>query len=199
MAAYASVSRVVGLLALAGAPVAISYQLPRFAPTRTRQPSMCAPMAPPDELVRVLPADCPSCEADYLVRSKEAELEEQQRLSELRLANLSGFSYEVWEYAQRMNDTQRQEVALDPDVELRNFIINSCTPPTPLMETVYNATMTRVPYEMACASAVPSKRCSCARSSASRGRRRPSTLARSRLRLGHPRGAAREAGYVPRD
>ena len=107
-------------------------------------------MAPPDELVRVLPADCPSCEADYLVRSKEAELEEQQRLSELRLANLSGFSYEVWEYAQRMNDTQRQEVALDPDVELRNFIINSCTPPTPLMETVYNATMTRVPYEMAC-------------------------------------------------
>ena len=38
----------------------------------------------------------------------------------------------------------------DPDVELRNFIINSCTPPTPLMETVYNATMTRVPYEMAC-------------------------------------------------
>ena len=146
----ASVSRVVGLLALAGAPVAISYQLPRFAPTRTRQPSMCAPMAPPDELVRVLPADCPSCEADYLVRSKEAELEEQQRLSELRLANLSGFSYEVWEYAQRMNDTQRQEVALDPGVELRNFIINSCTPPTPLMETVYNATMTRVPYEMAC-------------------------------------------------
>ena len=43
-----------------------------------------------------------------------------------------------------------QELALDPDVELRNFIINSCTPPTPLMETVYNATMTRVPYEMAC-------------------------------------------------
>jgi len=56
----------------------------------------------------------------------------------------------MWEYAQRMNDTQRQELALDPDVELRNFIINSCTPPTHLMESVYNATMQRVPYEQAC-------------------------------------------------
>jgi len=100
--------------------------------------------------VRVNPAGCASCEDEYLERSKEAESEEQVRLTDVRNANLSQFSFEMWEYAQRMNDTQRQELALDPDVELRNFIINSCTPPTPLMETVYNATMTRVPYEMAC-------------------------------------------------
>lgn len=110
-----------------------------------------APHAPLDASgVRVNPAGCPSCEADYLERSKQAELDEQVRLVEARRDNMSGFSHEIWEYAQRMNDTQRQELALDPDVELRNFIIRSCTPPTPLMETVYNATMTRVPYEMAC-------------------------------------------------
>ena len=100
--------------------------------------------------MRVRPSGCTSCENEWLERSKAVEGEEQERLAELRLSNHSGFSYEMWEYAQRMNDTQRQELALDPDVELRNFIINSCTPPTPLMETVYNATMTRVPYEQAC-------------------------------------------------
>ena len=110
-----------------------------------------APHAASDEAgVQVYPAGCPSCESDYLGRSKQAEQDEQERLASLRTGNQSGFSFEMWEYAQRMNDTQRQELALDPDVELRNFIINSCTPPTPLMETVYNATMTRVPYEMAC-------------------------------------------------
>merc|ERR1719310_235121 len=72
------------------------------------------------------------------------------RLSRIREDNHSQLSYEIWEYAQRMNDTQRQELALEPDVQLRNFIISSCTPPTPLMETVYNATMARVPYEQAC-------------------------------------------------
>ena len=98
----------------------------------------------------VYPAGCPSCEEEWLSRSKAAEADEQIRLRDLRVGNMSQFSYEMWEYAQRMNDTQRQELALDPDVELRNFIINSCTPPTPLMESVYNATMNRVPYEMAC-------------------------------------------------
>jgi len=99
---------------------------------------------------RVRPASCPSCETEWLGRSKEAEGEEQVRLKALQLENRSQHSYEMWEYAQRMNDTQRQELALDPDVELRNFIINSCTPPTHLMESVYNATMQRVPYEQAC-------------------------------------------------
>jgi len=111
--------------------------------------------APPDPATEeqpppVYPAGCPSCELDWLGRSKQAETDEQVRLAELRRTNISAFSYEMWEYAQRMNDTQRQELALDPDVLLRNFIIDSCTPPTPLMETVYNATMNRVPYEMAC-------------------------------------------------
>ena len=56
---------------------------------------------------------------------------------------------DVWDYAQRMNDTQRQEVALIPDMQLRNFVIRSSTPPSLLMETVYNNTMERVPYEQA--------------------------------------------------
>ena len=63
------------------------------------------------------------------------------RLTQVRSDNMSQHSYEVWEYGQRMNDTQRQELALEPDVGLRNFIISSCTPPTPLMEKVYNAEM----------------------------------------------------------
>ena len=106
-------------------------------PTTTTQPAE----------VRVLPKDCTSCEGVWLERSKEAEYEEQERLLHLRQNNISQHSFEIWEYAQRMNDTQRQELALDPDVLLRNFIIDSCTPPTELMETVYNATMQRVPYE----------------------------------------------------
>lgn len=124
------------------------------APCMEVDPRMeVAEAAPPavDELPPpVYPAGCPSCENEWLQRSKAAEGEEQIRLREVRATNMSQFSYEMWEYAQRMNDTQRQELALDPDVELRNFIIDSCTPPTPLMESVYNATMNRVPYEMAC-------------------------------------------------
>ena len=103
-----------------------------------------------EPLPRVFPSGCSSCEAEWLTRSKEAEGEERMRLSRIREDNHSQLSYEIWEYAQRMNDTQRQELALEPDVQLRNFIIDGCTAPTPLMETVYNATMTRVPYEQAC-------------------------------------------------
>ena len=83
-------------------------------------------------------------------RSKGAEGDEQVRLAELRAANLSAYCEEIYDYGMRMNDTQRQELALDPDIELRNFIINACTPPSFLMESVYNATMRRVPYEQAC-------------------------------------------------
>ena len=65
-------------------------------------------------------------------------------------ASRSNFrSQDIWDYAQRMNDTQRQEVALIPDTSLRNFVIKSSTPPTLLMETTYNNTMKRVPYEQA--------------------------------------------------
>ena len=152
--------------------LSLAYVIPRVVPSpfhigasasraaaangRIDSKQLCMEVASPPELTMeeqppaVYPAGCPSCELDWLSRSKEAEAEEQQRLAALRLSNMSGFSYEMWEYAQRMNDTQRQELALDPDVMLRNFIISSCTPPTPLMETVYNATMNRVPYEMAC-------------------------------------------------
>jgi len=136
-------------------PVRLDIQSSVEAPTAPSAPPATvltgAPHAPAtNEGQRVYPAGCPSCETDYLARSKDAEVDEQRRLAQLRQDNLSQFSFEMWEYAQRMNDTQRQELALDPDVELRNFIIKSCTAPTPLMETVYNATMTRVPYEMAC-------------------------------------------------
>jgi len=135
--------------------------------TGTRGPSMCdvtVKVKPPSDSAataatavaeeapptRVYPSKCESCETEWLARSKDAEAEEMVRLAAVQLENRSQFSYEMFEYAQRMNDTQRQELALEPDVELRNFIIDSCTPPTPLMETVYNATMQRVPYEQAC-------------------------------------------------
>jgi len=151
------------------APAGSTSRLAAQAIHRTGTPSMCdvtvrvkppsgsaataeATPAPAEEELppRVYPSKCESCETEWLVRSKEAEAEEMSRLASVQLENRSQFSYEMFEYAQRMNDTQRQELALDPDVELRNFIIDSCTPPTPLMEQVYNATMQRVPYEMAC-------------------------------------------------
>ena len=96
------------------------------------------------------PPGCPSCELEWLKRGKETEDAEQTRLSELRASNLSSYSQEVWEYGQHMNDTLRQELALQPDMELRRYIIESSTPPTPLMEHVYNSTMQRVAYEQAC-------------------------------------------------
>merc|ERR1719313_2379595 len=72
------------------------------------------------------------------------------RLEQLRRENPSELAREIWEYGELLNATQRQELALDPDVDLRKFILGSCTPPTPLMEKAFNATMQRVPYEQAC-------------------------------------------------
>ena len=46
-------------------------------------PPQIAPHAQASD-VRVNPAGCPSCEAEYLTRSKEAEREEQVRLEQLR-------------------------------------------------------------------------------------------------------------------
>ena len=99
---------------------------------------------------RVMPTGCESCEAKYLATSKQAEADEQERLVSVRASNFTQFIEEIHTYAQHMNNTQRQELALTPDCLLRNFIIDSSTAPTPLMERVYNATMQRVPYESAC-------------------------------------------------
>ena len=121
----------------------------QVAGMRGAPPVRC--QAPMDEAqVRVVPAGCPSCETEWLENSKQTEAGEQQRLEDMRSSDMKGYLMEIYDYAQRMNDTQRQELALEPDVGLRNFIISSCTPPTPLMEKVYNATMQRVPYEQAC-------------------------------------------------
>lgn len=98
----------------------------------------------------VKPPTCVSCESEWLEKSKETEGTERIRLDQMRADDLTGLINEVWEYGMRMNDTQRQELALNPDTELRNFIISSSTAPTPLLEHVYNSTMQRVPYEQAC-------------------------------------------------
>lgn len=98
----------------------------------------------------VKPPTCVSCESEWLEKSKATEGAERIRLDKLRVDDLTGLINEVWEYGMRMNDTQRQELALNPDTELRNFIIASSTAPTPLLEHVYNSTMQRVPYEQAC-------------------------------------------------
>ena len=82
--------------------------------------------------------------------SKETEASEKERLASLRADDMNTYLSDIWDYAQRMNDTQRQELALTPDTMLRSFIIDSSTPPTKLLEHVYNATMGRVPYEQAC-------------------------------------------------
>jgi len=93
---------------------------------------------------------CVSCETEWIEKSKVTEGAERIRLDKVRGEDLTGYINEVWEYGMRMNDTQRQELALNPDTELRNFIISSSTAPTPLLEHVYNSTMQRVPYEQAC-------------------------------------------------
>ena len=127
----------------------------RAAPVRltalTAEEVAAAPAAEAEveEPVRVFPAGCSSCESAWLANSKQTEEEETERLALLKTTNMTDFMADIWDYAQRMNDTQRQEVALIPDTMLRNFVIHSSTPPSPLMETVYNNTMQRVPYEQA--------------------------------------------------
>eukprot|EP00962_Isochrysis_galbana_P055058 scaffold26725_cov112-Isochrysis_galbana.AAC.4 len=93
---------------------------------------------------------CASCEAEWVSRSKDVEAAEAERLAGLRSKDMRSYVAEIWDYAQHMNDTQRQELALTPDMECRRFVIDSSTPPTPMMERVYNSTMERVPYEQAC-------------------------------------------------
>ncbi len=95
-------------------------------------------------------ANCASCEAEWQAVSKETEAAERARLDERRATDMKAFLGEVWDYYQHTNDTQRQELALVPDMELRRFVIDSSTPPTPLMDKVYSETMQRVPYEQSC-------------------------------------------------
>ena len=139
----------------------LSHAPSRGAPPghrRARQPRATAtsenlgvdvPAPPPidelQELVRA--ATCASCEQEWIEKSKTTESAERIRLDDLRKQDITNYINEVWEYGMRMNDTQRQELALNPDTELRNFIISSSTAPTPLLEHVYNSTMQRVPYE----------------------------------------------------
>lgn len=102
-----------------------------------------------DPSVRVLPAGCPSCEADFMERSQEAQKADLDRRAELRTNNMSSFIDEIYEYAMRMNESMRQILMLKTDQELRSYMFNSSTGPTPLMEKVFNTTMLRVPYEVA--------------------------------------------------
>jgi len=132
--------------------------LARLAHGRVRQPRAQSPTteeatdvaAAAEEIVMVKAPTCVSCETEWIEKSKVTEGAERIRLDKVRGEDLTGYINEVWEYGMRMNDTQRQELALNPDTELRNFIISSSTAPTPLLEHVYNSTMQRVPYEQAC-------------------------------------------------
>lgn len=98
----------------------------------------------------VQPADCPSCEQEFLDRSKEFEAEQLVSLRKLAVTNLDGYLEEVWDYANLLNESQRAQLALGPDVSLRKFILESSTPPTLFMDTVFQATLQRVQYEAAC-------------------------------------------------
>ena len=121
---------------------------PPSAPSEALVSSAILPMQPGP--AQVNPPGCPNCESQWLSRSKETEAAEQIRLAEIRTSDHIKYLNEIYEYAQHMNDTQRQELALKPDTELRKFMIDCSTAPSPLMESVYNATMERVPYEQAC-------------------------------------------------
>jgi len=98
----------------------------------------------------VLPADCPSCEEDFLKRSKEFETKEIARLRELAANDREAYLAEVWSYGRLLSDSQRAQLMLGPDVAMRKFILESSTPPTPLMDNVFNSTLQRVHYEDAC-------------------------------------------------
>jgi len=98
----------------------------------------------------VLPADCPSCEEDFLKHSKEFETKEMTRLRELAANDREAYLAEVWSYGRLLSDSQRAQLMLGPDVAMRKFILESSTPPTPLMDNVFNSTLQRVNYEDAC-------------------------------------------------
>jgi len=119
----------------------------RKAATADVIPGMKAMSASP---ATVRESGCTSCESEWVARSKEVEKAEAERLDGLRGSDMRSYVSEIYDYAQHMNDTQRQELALTPDMECRRFVIDSSTAPTPIMEHVYNSTMERVPYEQAC-------------------------------------------------
>tara|TARA_B110001452_G_scaffold246701_1_gene232218 strand:- start:130 stop:1230 length:1101 start_codon:yes stop_codon:yes gene_type:complete len=126
----------------------IQHRRIRHSPVVSTAPAEVDQQQLMEELVRR--PDCSSCEQEWITKSKSTESAEQERLTQLRAENMQQYIEEMYEYGMRMNDTQRQELALTPDTELRNFIIGSSSPPTPLLEHVYNSTMQRVPYEQAC-------------------------------------------------
>uniref|UniRef100_X5DCN9 Methyltransferase domain-containing protein n=1 Tax=Tisochrysis lutea TaxID=1321669 RepID=X5DCN9_9EUKA len=125
------------------------------ASVQEKRPTVTADVIPGMKAMSASPAvvrevGCSSCEAEWVARSKDVEKAEAERLDGLRNSDMRAYVAEIWDYAQHMNDTQRQELALTPDMECRRFVIDSSTPPTPTMERVYNSTMERVPYEQAC-------------------------------------------------
>ena len=136
-----------GFAAARGARPAMAEAAEEKRATADVIPGMVAMEASP---ATVRAPGCPSCEVEWVAKSKDVEGTEAERLAALRGSDMAAYIGEIWEYGQHMNDTQRQELALTPDMECRRFVIDASTPPTPLMEAVYNATMVRVPYEQAC-------------------------------------------------
>jgi len=128
-------------------------QVPRLqgAEVATATPDVTSLMEPntTDPAVRVLPPGCKSCENEFMERTAEAQKADIDRRKELRTSNMSQLMDEVYEYAIQMNSTQRQVLMLKTDQELRSYMFNSSTGPTPLMEKIFNTTMQRVPYETA--------------------------------------------------
>jgi len=121
----------------------------QLAVTTSDLGSTAAPAMPPQEEVRVFPPGCKSCEEQNLEQSAKFEAEEAERLAGMHKANVSDIVEMSYDYGKYLNDSLRHMLALRTDMQLRGFQLDSSTPPTPIMQTVFNATMARVPTEIA--------------------------------------------------
>lgn len=84
-------------------------------------------------------------EAVFMAKSAADEELEKQRLAELKAANMTAFVWELQKYVDQINATGPPPLA--PDNELRDIVLRSSTPPSRLIDDIYNYTFRNVPYE----------------------------------------------------
>ncbi|KAG8463529.1 hypothetical protein KFE25_003802 [Diacronema lutheri] len=84
-------------------------------------------------------------EAVFMAKTAADEEVEKRRLAELKATNMTAFVYELQKYVDQINATGPPPLA--PDNELRDVVLRSSTPPSRLIDDIYNYTFRSVPYE----------------------------------------------------
>lgn len=84
-------------------------------------------------------------EAVFMAKTAADEEAEKKRLAELKATNMTAFVWELQKYVDQINATGPPPLA--PDNELRDIVLRSSTPPSRLIDDIYNYTFRNVPYE----------------------------------------------------